>query len=141
MTGQYSHSTDVLGRIVEVVSGVILDQFVDDQIAKPLGLSDTGFYVPSEKLGRIAETQVDSTTGKRWPTFDVTKRPNLMSGGAGMVSTASDYVRFSNRPFGVKHFQTIRRCSVDVAHRLALLFGIGTEALPSWDTRTRWSNL
>jgi len=42
-------------------------------------------------------------------------------------------VRFSNRPFGVKHFQTIRRCSVDVAHGLVLLFGIGTRALPSWD--------
>jgi hypothetical protein len=48
-------------------------------------------------------------------------------------------VRFSNRPFGVKHFQTIHHCSVDVAHGLALLFGIG--ALPSWDSRTRWNNL
>jgi hypothetical protein len=41
-------------------------------------------------------------------------------------------VRFSNRPFGVKHFQTIRRCSVDVTHGLVLLFGIGTRARPSW---------
>jgi hypothetical protein len=48
---------------------------------------------------------------------------------------------FSNRPFGVKHFQTIRRCGVDVTHGLVLLFGIGTKALPSWDSRTRWSNL
>ncbi len=50
-------------------------------------------------------------------------------------------VRFSNRPFGVKHFQAIRRCSVDVAHGLVLLFGIGTKALPSWDSKTRWNNL
>ena len=50
-------------------------------------------------------------------------------------------VRFSNRPFGVKHFQTVRRCSVDVTHGLVLLFGIGTKALPSWDSKTRWSNL
>jgi hypothetical protein len=49
--------------------------------------------------------------------------------------------RFSNRPFEVKHFQTIRHCNVDVAHGLALLFGIGTKALPSWDPRTRWNNL
>ncbi len=49
--------------------------------------------------------------------------------------------RFSNRPFGVKRFQTVRRCSVDVAHGLVLLFGIGTKALPSWDSRTRWNNL
>ena len=50
-------------------------------------------------------------------------------------------VRFSNRPFEVKHFQTIHHCSVDVAHGLALLFGIGTKAVPSWDPRTRWNNL
>jgi hypothetical protein len=50
-------------------------------------------------------------------------------------------VCFSNRPFGVKHFQTIRRCSVDVTHGLVLLFGIGAKALPSWDSRTRWNNL
>ena len=50
-------------------------------------------------------------------------------------------VRFSNRPFGVKHFQTIHHCSVDVAHGLALLFGIGTKALPLWDSRTRRNNL
>jgi len=49
--------------------------------------------------------------------------------------------RFSNRPFRVKHFQTFHRCSVDVSHGLALLFGIGTEALPSWSPRTRWNNL
>src|SRR4249919_2312984 len=48
---------------------------------------------------------------------------------------------FSNRPFGVKHFQTIHRCSVDVARGLVLLFGIGTRALPSWDSRTRRNNL
>src|SRR6187455_875847 len=49
--------------------------------------------------------------------------------------------RFSNRPVGVKHFQAIHRCSVDVAHGLMLLFGIGTRALPSWDPRTRRNNL
>lgn len=50
-------------------------------------------------------------------------------------------VRFSNRPFGVKHFQTIHQCGVDVARGLVLLFGIGTKALPSWDPRTRRNNL
>ena len=48
---------------------------------------------------------------------------------------------FSNRPFGVKRFQTIHHYSVDVAHGLVLLFGIGTKALPSWDSRTRRNNL
>ena len=49
--------------------------------------------------------------------------------------------RFSNRPFRVKHLQTIRRRSVDVSHGLALLFGIGIRALPSWDSKTRRNNL
>src|SRR6266498_1783422 len=48
---------------------------------------------------------------------------------------------FSNRPFRVKRFETIHHYSVDVAHGLVLLFGIGTKALPSWDSRTRWNNL
>src|SRR5450759_5267467 len=51
------------------------------------------------------------------------------------------YLRFSNRPFGVKHFQTIHHCNVDVARGLVLLFGIGTRALPSWDSKTRRNNL
>jgi len=50
-------------------------------------------------------------------------------------------VRFSNRPSGVKHFQTVHHCSVDVTHGLALLYGIGTKALPPWDSKTRWNNL
>jgi hypothetical protein len=50
-------------------------------------------------------------------------------------------VRFSNRPVRVKRFQTIHHCSVDVAHGLVLLFGIGTMALPSWGAKTGWNNL
>jgi hypothetical protein len=53
----------------------------------------------------------------------------------------SDPVRFSNRPFGVKRFQTIHYHSVDVARGLVLLFGIGTTALPAWNSKTRWNNL
>ena len=54
---------------------------------------------------------------------------------------SSDYVRFSNRPIEVKRFQTIRRHGIDDARGLALLFGIGTKALPSWDSRIRRNNL
>src|ERR1700731_5181061 len=58
------------------------------------------------------------------------------------MPTDCENVCFSNRPFGVKHFQTIpHHCSIDVAHGLVLLFGIGTTALPLWDSRTRWNNL
>ena len=50
-------------------------------------------------------------------------------------------VGFSNRPFRVKRFQTIHHLGVNVARGLVLLFGIGTKALPSWDSKTRWNNL
>jgi hypothetical protein len=51
------------------------------------------------------------------------------------------HFRFSNRRFGVKRFQTIHQCNIDVARGFVLLFGIGTKALPAWDSRTRWNNL
>jgi hypothetical protein len=57
------------------------------------------------------------------------------------MCSATQHVRFSNRPVWVKRFQTIHHSSVDVARRLALLSGIGTKALPSWDSRTRRNNL
>src|SRR5665811_519413 len=76
------------------------------------------------------------------------QRAMMQINGSGMLiefyPTAKPlwpFVRFSNRPFEVKHFQTIHHCSVDVAHGLALLFGIGTKALPLWDSRTRRNNL
>src|SRR5262245_34478108 len=62
-------------------------------------------------------------------------------GGAQQGHPPLTDVRFSNRPFGIKHFQTIHDCSVDVARGLVLLFGIGTRALPSWDSKTGWNNL
>jgi CubicO group peptidase (beta-lactamase class C family) len=93
-TWDYSMSTDVLGRVVEVVSGVSLDTFIGERIAKPLRLADTAFYIAAEKAGRVSEPQADPTTGERPRFFDPTVRPNWLSGGGGMVSTASDYVRF-----------------------------------------------
>src|SRR5262249_43027455 len=58
-----------------------------------------------------------------------------------VVCKCDEHFRFSNRPFRVKRFQTIHHRSIDVAHGLVLLFGIGTRALPSWDSKTRWNNL
>jgi len=69
-----------------------LDEFIDQRIVKPLGLSHTGFYVPVEKAGHIAEPQVDPKT---LFMFDPTDRSRWPSGGGGMESTASDYGRFA----------------------------------------------
>ena len=94
-TWEYSMSTDVLGRIVEVVSGVELDAFIAERIVKPLKLSDTGFWVEGEgRQVRMAMAQINPATGKRPPMDDVTKRPKWISAGGGMVSTAPDYARF-----------------------------------------------
>jgi CubicO group peptidase (beta-lactamase class C family) len=95
-TWDYSMSTDVLGRIVEVNSGMGLDEFVQARIVKPLNLIATGFSVSQSRAGSIAEAQADPATGKR-PTMivdNLTIAPKWFSGGGGMVSTADDYVRF-----------------------------------------------
>jgi CubicO group peptidase (beta-lactamase class C family) len=92
----YSMSTDVLGCIVEAVSGMPLDAFLADRITGPLGMKDTGFHVPAVNARRIAEAQTDPKTGERPPMArDLTVKPNFLSGGGGMVSTAPDYLRFT----------------------------------------------
>ena len=93
-TFEYGVSTDVLGRVVEVVSGMELDRFITERITKPLGMPDTGFYVSEAQVGRVAEPQIDPATGKRPPMRDLAVPPSWLSGGGGMVSTASDYARF-----------------------------------------------
>ena len=70
------------------------------------------------------------------------KPGHFRSGSTAIHSRCSRDFRFSNRPFGVKRFQTIHHhCSVDVAHGLVLLFGIGTKALPPWGSKMKWNNL
>ena len=97
-TWEYGMSTDVLGRIVEVVSGMPFDRFIDERIAKPLRMTDTAFYLNSAQMRWMAEAQVDPATGKR-PQFpdaaDLTKeKVKWFSGGGGLLSTAADYSRF-----------------------------------------------
>jgi CubicO group peptidase (beta-lactamase class C family) len=90
----YSVATDVLGRVVEVVSGMDLEQYFAERIFKPLGMVDTGFGVPdAAKRPRIAELQADPATGKRPATPDLSVKARQGGGGA-LVSTATDYARF-----------------------------------------------
>jgi CubicO group peptidase (beta-lactamase class C family) len=87
---EYSVSTDVLGRIVEVVSGGGLDDFVATHITGPLKMNDTGFYLNAAQAGRLARPDSAATT----PGSDPTKKPAILSGGGGVFSTAGDYARF-----------------------------------------------
>jgi CubicO group peptidase (beta-lactamase class C family) len=91
---EYGVNVDVLSRIVEIVSGMDLDQFIEERVAKPLGMSSTGFYVREADRDRLAQPQIDPATGKRPPLFDATQKPKLLAGGGGLVSTASDYLLF-----------------------------------------------
>lgn len=91
-TWQYGMSTDVLGRVVEAASGMELDRFIVERICKPLRLADTSFGPVDSK--RAAQPQTDPATGKRPPMRDTGVRPNWISGGSGLLSTVSDYVRF-----------------------------------------------
>ena len=93
-TWEYSMSTDVLGRIVEVVSGQSLGDFFAERITGPLGMADTGFAATASRAARIAEPQLDPATGKRPPMRNVAEPGRWHSGGGGAVSTASDYLRF-----------------------------------------------
>jgi len=93
-TWEYSHATDVVGRIVEVVSGQDLDSYISDQISAPLGLRDTGFWAPPEARDRVAHAQIDPVTRVRQAIPDALEKPHWFSGGGGMVSTAADYARF-----------------------------------------------
>jgi CubicO group peptidase (beta-lactamase class C family) len=87
---EYSVSTDVLGRVVEVVSGVDLDRFVAERITGPLQMIDAGFYLNASQAARLARS--DSAT--MLSGADPTAKPAILSGGGGTLSTASDYARF-----------------------------------------------
>ena len=93
-TWEYSMSTDVLGRVVEVVSGESLAEFFADHIFRPLGMADTGFAATGERAARVAEPQNDPATGSQPPMRNVTRENRWHSGGGGAVSTAADYLRF-----------------------------------------------
>jgi CubicO group peptidase (beta-lactamase class C family) len=93
-TWEYSMSTDVLGRVVEVVAGKSLAEVLAERIIKPLGMADTGFAALGDKAARVAEPLIDKATGKKPPMRNVTRDNRWQSGGGGLCSTASDYLRF-----------------------------------------------
>lgn len=95
---EYGMSTDVLAQIVELASGMSFDRFLEERIAKPLGMHDTAFSLDPAQAPRLAELQVDPATGKRpssGAAENLTKeKQKWFSGGGGLLSTAPDYARF-----------------------------------------------
>ncbi len=93
---EYSLSTDVLGRVIEAASGQRLGDFMAQRIFQPLGMDDTAFHVPAAKMNRLAASfDKDPATGNPFKLIDVATPPGNDSAGAGLVSTAPDYLRFA----------------------------------------------
>ncbi len=91
----YSRSTDILGRVVEIVSGKSLAAYLTDRIFAPLGMTDTGFHTAEANAGRLAEAfATDPWNGDKVQLFNMLEKPAMESGGGGLVSTTMDYARF-----------------------------------------------
>ena len=96
----YSVATDVLGRLVEVVSGQRFDDYLADSVLRPLGMTDTTFWVEPERAERLAALYTPSPVDGRAVRLDAfgqqaLQPPTFLSGGGGLVSTAADYARFT----------------------------------------------
>lgn len=103
----YGTSADVLGAVIEKVSGKKLSEFMGDEIFRPLGMTDTAFWVPAEKQGRLAKsyetivkedgcrTMIPYTGDNLAICNDMAKAPGYEAGGAGLTSTLDDYMKFA----------------------------------------------
>ena len=113
----YSVSSDVLGRVVEVASGQSLDKFFASRIFEPLGMRDTAFVVPPDDQQRLTRLYaIDPTTHQAVLAAPHLERrgldqPKMLSGGGGLVSMAADYLRFTNLLLGRGEFDGLRLLS------------------------------
>jgi CubicO group peptidase (beta-lactamase class C family) len=97
----YSHSTDVIGRIIEIVSGQSLGAFLHERIFTPLGMKDTGFLLTADKFERVAEPfDRDPDGGKPVQLIERQTTQRFESGGGGLWSTMADYLRFAQMLYG-----------------------------------------
>jgi CubicO group peptidase (beta-lactamase class C family) len=108
----YSRSTDVLGYLVEVISGKPFDEFLKERIFIPLKMDDTDFYVPKEKINRCAAVYTpDENKGIKVlvkPDESTISRPKFFSGGGGLYSTINDYLIFSQMLLNKGEFNGVR---------------------------------
>src|SRR6202521_3743081 len=91
----YSRSTDILGRLIEVVTGKTLGAFLTERILAPLQMAETVFHTGAENADRLAEPVLnDPWTGEKLQLFNMLEKPAMESGGGGLLSTTMDYARF-----------------------------------------------
>jgi CubicO group peptidase (beta-lactamase class C family) len=112
----YSVATDVLGRLVEVVSGQSLDEFFRTRIFEPLGMTDTAFWAAEPAGDRLAAAYLANPEGPQAPAVAMDgsaalHRPSMWSGGGGLVGTAQDYQRFAHMLRGGGSLEGVRLLS------------------------------
>jgi CubicO group peptidase (beta-lactamase class C family) len=134
----YGVSTDVLGRVIEVISGQPLDQFFRERIFEPLGMTDTEFWVPDDKADRLARLYVPNPADKTAVlapnalTRTSTSRPRMLGGGGGLFGTTADYLRFCHMLLGRGELDGVRILgprTVDFMTRNHLPGGADLEAI------------
>ncbi len=99
---QYSYSADVLGAIIEVITGKRFGEYLRERLLEPLGMNDTGFYVPAEKQSRLTKVYEKTAEGLKEFKYNhlcinlpMDHEPGFQSGGAGLCSTLDDYAKFA----------------------------------------------
>lgn len=144
----YGYNTDILGHLVEVVSGTSLADFVAKRITGPLSMADTSFFLPKEKAGRLAGLWGIGADGKAAAVADPRDRSYVegpracTAGGAGLLSTAEDYARFllmlqSGGEWGGVHILSPKSVELMTADHLGAVYGSGGQGfgLGFWVTR------
>ncbi len=119
---RYSEATTVLGRVIEVASGQSFDGFVAERILKPLGMNDTTFWVDGEARQRLATVYQRAQDGSVAP-FEIeavpfTQKPALLDGAVGLVSTAGDFLRFSQMLLNKGQLAGVRLLSAATAESM-----------------------
>ena len=104
---RYGTSAEVMGAVIEKASGISFGEFLHRELFEPLGMKDTGFFVPEEKKSRLTKIYEETSSGVReYPTdhlgicYDMNRAPAFESGGAGLVSTLDDYAQFARMLMG-----------------------------------------
>lgn len=93
--GEYSYATDVLGYLIQTISGQSLGSYLEQHVFEPLGMLDTAFHVPPDEQRRLTQSfGIDPQDGQPIKLVDVTQPPPMESGGGGLASTTMDYARF-----------------------------------------------
>lgn len=139
----YGTSADILGAVIEVVSGVSFGEFLRREIFEPLGMSDTGFYVPQESRARFAKTYEyrGGAPVAEYPTRNLgisdtmEKAPAFESGGAGLVSTLPDYAKFATMLLNMGASGGVRIL------RPATVRYMTTASMQPWQQKDLWDTL